>query len=123
MLVRRRPSRRRAEEIRKREEMSVISWGRRETQGSESQCAGRAMSSLCHGHSQYHPPTGTTEMSRYLIVIESTGTSFSAYSPDLPGCVATGTTRDEVESAMHESIEFHIEGLRLSGYPIPKPSS
>jgi predicted RNase H-like HicB family nuclease len=62
-------------------------------------------------------------MSRYLIIIESTGTGFSAYSPDLPGCVATGPTRPEVEQEMHDAIEFHIEGLRLAGEPVPKPRS
>ena len=60
-------------------------------------------------------------MSRYLIIIESTGTGFSAYSPDLPGCVATGQTRAEVEEEMHDAIKFHIEGLRLSGEPVPAP--
>ncbi len=62
-------------------------------------------------------------MTRYLIVIEQTGTGFSAYSPDLPGCVATGATRAEVERTMHDAIEFHIEGLRLSGEPVPEPRS
>ena len=62
-------------------------------------------------------------MSRYLIIIESTATGFSAYSPDLPGCVATGASRQEVEREMHDAIEFHIEGLWLAGEPIPKPRS
>lgn len=62
-------------------------------------------------------------MTRYLIILEETGTGFSAYSPDLPGCVATGATRDEVEREMHEAIEFHIEGLRLAGEPVPGPRS
>jgi predicted RNase H-like HicB family nuclease len=62
-------------------------------------------------------------MSRYLIVVEVTGTGFSAYSPDLPGCVATGATREEVEREMQEAIEFHIEGLRLAGDPVPEPRS
>ncbi|MEO6907421.1 MAG: type II toxin-antitoxin system HicB family antitoxin [Abditibacteriaceae bacterium] len=60
---------------------------------------------------------------KYLIVVEPTNTGFSAYSPDLPGCVSTGRTRDEVEINMHEAIEFHLEGLREEGFPIPKPSS
>ncbi len=63
------------------------------------------------------------QMSRYLIIIETTATGFSAYSPDLPGCVATGRTREEVEREMHDAIEFHIEGLRLAGEPIPEPRS
>jgi predicted RNase H-like HicB family nuclease len=62
-------------------------------------------------------------MSRYLIVIETTGTGFSAYSPDLPGCAATGGTREEVERNMQEAIEFHIEGLRQAGEAVPQPSS
>ena len=62
-------------------------------------------------------------MNRYLIIIEDTTTGFSAYSPDLPGCVATGATREEVEHEMRDAIEFHIEGLRLSGYPVPEPRS
>ena len=62
-------------------------------------------------------------MIKYLIVIERTATGFSAYFPDLPGCVASGFTRCEVEREMHDAIEFHIEGLRLSGIPIPPPAS
>jgi predicted RNase H-like HicB family nuclease len=62
-------------------------------------------------------------MSRYLIVIERTATGFSAYSPDLPGCVATGETRAQVEAEMHDAMEFHIEGLRRAGEPVPEPKS
>jgi len=62
-------------------------------------------------------------MSKYLIIIEKTGTGYSAYSPDLPGCVATGKTREETENEMKEAIEFHIEGLRLNGDEVPKPST
>jgi predicted RNase H-like HicB family nuclease len=62
-------------------------------------------------------------MNRYLIIIEETATGFSAYSPDVPGCIATGATREEIEQAMHDAIEFHIEGLRLAGEPVPMPSS
>jgi predicted RNase H-like HicB family nuclease len=62
-------------------------------------------------------------MNRYLIIIEDTATGYSAYSPDLPGCVATGGTRDEVEREMHDAIEFHIEGLRMAGESVPKPRS
>jgi len=60
---------------------------------------------------------------KYLIVIEPTGTGFSAYSPDLPGCASTGQTRDECEKNMHEAIAFHLDGLRLEGAPVPQPSS
>jgi predicted RNase H-like HicB family nuclease len=62
-------------------------------------------------------------MSRYLVIIEKTDTGFSAYSPDLPGCIATGSSREEIEREMHDAIEFHIEGLRLAGEPVPKPQS
>ncbi len=58
---------------------------------------------------------------KYLIVIEPTGTGFSASSPDLDGCVATGKTREEVEREMTEAIEFHIEGMKEDGYEIPTP--
>jgi predicted RNase H-like HicB family nuclease len=62
-------------------------------------------------------------MSRYLIIIEATSTGFSAYTPDLPGCVATGRSRKEVEREMRDAIEFHIEGLRLAGEQVPEPRS
>ena len=60
-------------------------------------------------------------MKKYLIVIEETGTGYSAFSPDLDGCVATGQTREEVERHMREAIEFHLEGLRLEGLEVPQP--
>ena len=60
---------------------------------------------------------------KYLIVIEKTTTGYSAYSPDLPGCVSTGTTREETERNMQEAIEFHLEGMESEGLEIPKPSS
>ena len=60
---------------------------------------------------------------KYLIVIEKTNTGYSAYSPDLLGCVSTGATLQEVEQNMHEAIAFHLEGLREEGFPIPQPTS
>ena len=60
---------------------------------------------------------------KYLIVIEKSGTGYSAYSPDIPGCVATGTTRDETEREMKSAIAFHIEGLRSEGMALPTPHS
>lgn len=60
---------------------------------------------------------------KYLIVIEPTNTGFSAYSPDLPGCATTGDTREECEANMQEAIEFHLDGLRIEGEPIPMPGS
>ena len=60
-------------------------------------------------------------MTRYLIILEETATGYSAFSPDLPGCVATGASVSEVEGEMHDAVEFHLEGLRLSGEPVPEP--
>lgn len=60
-------------------------------------------------------------MKKYLIVIEETSTGFSAYSPDLPGCVSTGATQSEVEQSMREAIAFHLDGLREEGQPVPEP--
>lgn len=60
---------------------------------------------------------------KFLIVIEKTKRGFSAYSPDLPGCVATGATRRTVENSMRKAIEFHLDGLREDGRRIPAPRS
>ena len=60
---------------------------------------------------------------KYLIVIEPTSTGYSSYSPDLPGCVSTGATREECEANMREAIEFHIEGLRAENEPVPEAGS
>jgi predicted RNase H-like HicB family nuclease len=62
-------------------------------------------------------------MKKYLIVIEPTQTGFSAYSPDLPGCVSTGRTREEVEQNMREAIAFHLDGLRWEGLTAPAPQT
>ena len=59
---------------------------------------------------------------QYLIVIEKTATGYSAYSPDLDGCVATGPTKEEVEQNMREAIAFHLEGLRHEGFSLPHPT-
>ncbi len=59
----------------------------------------------------------------YLVVIERGPLSFGAYVPDLPGCVAVGETRQEVEALIREAIAFHVEGLREAGQPVPEPSS
>ena len=58
----------------------------------------------------------------YLIVIEWADINFSAYCPDLPGCVSTGATREECERNMREAMEFHLDGLREDGEPIPMPT-
>ena len=61
-------------------------------------------------------------MHRFLIVIENAGHNVSAYSPDLPGCVATGSTREETERRMYEAIQMHIEGL-IDKQPVPASTS
>jgi predicted RNase H-like HicB family nuclease len=60
---------------------------------------------------------------RYAVVIEKAPGNYSAYVPDLPGCVATGATTEEVEREIREAIEFHLEGMRDAGEPIPEPTS
>ncbi|HVE90734.1 MAG TPA: type II toxin-antitoxin system HicB family antitoxin [Actinomycetota bacterium] len=60
---------------------------------------------------------------RYLVIVEETETGFSAYSPDLPGCIATAASLLELEREMTEAIRFHIEGLRLEGSEVPGPRS
>ena len=63
------------------------------------------------------------ELMRYGIVIEKGESSYGAYVPDLPGCVAVGETQAEVEALIREAIQFHIEGLRAEGLPVPEPTS
>jgi len=60
---------------------------------------------------------------KYAVVIEKASSNYSAYVPDLPGCVATGATVDEAEREIRAAIEFHLEGLRRAGYEIPEASS
>lgn len=60
---------------------------------------------------------------RYAIVIEKTATGYSAFVPDLPGCIATGADQREVESEMKSAIRFHIDGMKQDGLPIPMPTS
>jgi len=62
-------------------------------------------------------------MYRFLVIIEKADGNFSAYSPDLPGCVATGKTSEEVEQNMYEAIEMHIRGLVEDNSPVPDPHS
>lgn len=62
-------------------------------------------------------------MSEYLIIIENSEGSYSAYSPDLPGCVAAGDSIEEVRKLMQEAIQMHIASLREHGEPVPPPSS
>jgi len=60
---------------------------------------------------------------RYLVVVEEGPTSYGAYVPDLPGCAVVGETREEVLTLIREAIQFHLEGLRENGHPVPRPSS
>ena len=62
-------------------------------------------------------------MHRFLVVIEKADSNYSAYSPDLPGCVATGKTREEAERNMHEAIEMHVHGLVEDGLQVPESTS
>jgi predicted RNase H-like HicB family nuclease len=60
---------------------------------------------------------------RYMVVVERGETSWGAHVPDLPGCVAVGESREEVLRLIREAVEFHIDGLRQDGLPVPGPSS
>jgi len=60
---------------------------------------------------------------RYVAVYEETETGYSAYVPDLPGCIATGSSRDEVERNLREAVALHLEGLKAEGLPIPQPGA
>lgn len=62
-------------------------------------------------------------MYRFLIIIEKANNNFSAYSPDLPGCVATGKTREEAERNMHEAAQLHVQGLLEDDLPIPESAT
>jgi predicted RNase H-like HicB family nuclease len=59
----------------------------------------------------------------YTVIIENAGANYSAYVPDLPGCITTGATPDETMRNMREAIEFHLEGMREDGEPIPVPTT
>lgn len=62
-------------------------------------------------------------MQKYLVIYEKARENYSAYSPDIPGCIATGKTRKETENNIKEAIIFHIQGLKEDGLPLPKASS
>ena len=62
-------------------------------------------------------------MQKYLVVFEKANSNYSAYSPDLPGCIATGSTHKEAEENIREAISLHIEGIKEDGLPIPEPLS
>lgn len=60
---------------------------------------------------------------KYLVIIEKTKTGYSAFSPDLPGCIATGATKEEIEKNMREAISFHVYGMLQEEIKIPQPNS
>ncbi len=62
-------------------------------------------------------------MHRYLVIIEKAKNNYSAFSPDVPGCIATGETREAAEREMHAVLQMHLEGLKEDGLPLPKPSA
>ena len=62
-------------------------------------------------------------MQKYLVIFEKANNNYSAYSPDLPGCIATGSDREEAEKNIREAIGLHIEGLKEDGLPVPEPVS
>jgi predicted RNase H-like HicB family nuclease len=66
---------------------------------------------------------GSETVKEYLMVYEHTENNWAAYSPDVPGCVATGKTREEVTRNFEEALEFHFEGLKEDGLPMPKPAN
>ncbi len=101
----------------------VIANNKHATKAAVVTVPGKPGDELAPGHTQQHPQARGVEMKKYLVVIEKTGTGYSAYSPDLPGCISAGASREEIEKNMEEAIEFHLDGLRQSGYPIPEPQS
>jgi predicted RNase H-like HicB family nuclease len=62
-------------------------------------------------------------MKRYVVILEKGETNWGAYSPDVPGCIAIGDTPEEARSNFASALEFHFEGMRLEGFPIPEPST
>jgi predicted RNase H-like HicB family nuclease/predicted RNA binding protein YcfA (HicA-like mRNA interferase family) len=76
-----------------------------------------------HGWRSQGKERATSEMYRFLVVIEQANGNYSAYSPDLPGCVATGKSRDEATSNMYEAIEMHVRGLLEDALPVPESHS
>ena len=69
------------------------------------------------------PSSSSPSPYRFLVIIEKADGNYSAYSPDLPGCVATGKTREQAVRAMHKAIEMHVRGLLEDNLPVPKPQA
>src|SRR5262245_21069954 len=87
--------------------------------GDERRCGDRH----AEEHLQASRSSGAETMKRYAIVVEAAAANFSAYVPDLPGCVATGKSVAETERRLSEAIELHIQGLQEDGLPVPEPTS
>jgi predicted RNase H-like HicB family nuclease len=108
----------------RREEVIVNSSIRRSWAGSRLQ-ASQAMTSRPERSTAFSSKlvSGSEEYMRYAIVIERAESNYSAYVPDLPGCIATAATVEETERLIREAIDMHLTGLRQDGLPIPQPSS
>ena len=72
---------------------------------------------------EYHEECKEGQAMQYAIVIEKAGNNYSAYVPDLPGCVSTGETVEEVRKNIKDAIDFHLEGLKEDGLPLPRPET
>jgi predicted RNase H-like HicB family nuclease len=83
---------------------------------------GSSIGGACPEDTQEHSGTGWTEM-RYLIIYEKTTTGYSAYAPDLPGCIAAGFSFEETAGLMRRAVELHLESMRADGDPIPEPTT
>ncbi len=81
--------------------------------------SGKLSDKITIGTHNEHFQTGGVQEMRYLIVIEETKTGFSAYSPDVDGCVATGKTKQDIEQNMQQAMEFHLQGLAMENQIIP----
>lgn len=94
--------------------------------GSRVSLPGKPSDDLAHGTQRQHLGTSSPEVSftvRYAVVIERAEANYSAYVPNLRGCVATGATLQEVEAEIREAVAFHLDGIREDGLPIPAPTS
>jgi predicted RNase H-like HicB family nuclease len=85
-------------------------------------CCGTSLGGFGPEDFRVYTEAGRAKMSKYTVFIEPTETGFSAYVPDLPGCVAAASTLEEMRDLIKEAIEFHIEGMRMNGDAVPEPT-
>ena len=85
--------------------------------------AGKSNDDIAPGTLNNILKAGGPQAMKLLVIVEPTTSGFSAFSPDVPGCIATGATREEVEAAIRDAIAFHLDGLREDGLPLPAPTS